>query len=323
MIDINKNKIIFKVLPLALHKYILLFRLDRPIGFMLLFYPVSFGLSVSSKINSDFLFVISFFLLGSIIMRSAGCIINDLWDRNIDIQIERTQTRPIASGEISVLKALISLTILLFFGFLIALGVNSLPKVMKGPTIFISLLPMIVTPLIGSLILFWMIDAQGIIGSILQEIFDDPNLSLKASPLLTWIMLMVYGVWHSSPFAFIVFYAGLQTVPSDTIEAAMIDGASRWERTKYVVLPHLMPLTIFILLIQLMDNFRVFEPIVGFSAQANATSLSWIIYNDISNNEDQFFGSAGATSVLTIIGVSVLLIPVLIRTWREFNRKVV
>jgi len=211
----------------------------------------------------------------------------------------------------------------LFFGFLIALGVNSLPKVMKGPTIFISLLPMIVTPLIGSLILFWMIDAQGIIGSILQEIFDDPNLSLKASPLLTWIMLMVYGVWHSSPFAFIVFYAGLQTVPSDTIEAAMIDGASRWERTKYVVLPHLMPLTIFILLIQLMDNFRVFEPIVGFSAQANATSLSWIIYNDISNNEDQFFGSAGATSVLTIIGVSVLLIPVLIRTWREFNRKVV
>ncbi|MGY9053475.1 MAG: carbohydrate ABC transporter permease, partial [Rhodobacterales bacterium] len=213
--------------------------------------------------------------------------------------------------------------LVLMFGFLIALGVNSLPKYIKGPTIFVSLLPMIVTPLIGSLILFWMIDAQGIVGSILQKIFDDPNLSLKASPLLTWIMLMVYGVWHSSPFAFIVFYAGLQTVPSDTIEAAMIDGASRWERTKYVVLPHLMPLTMFILLIQLMDNFRVFEPIVGFSAQANATSLSWIIYNDISNNEDQFFGSAGATSVLTIIGVSILLIPVLIRTWHDFNRKVI
>ena len=91
---------------------------------MLLFYPVSFGLSVSSKINSDFLFVISFFLLGSIIMRSAGCIINDLWDRNIDIQIERTQTRPIASGEISVLKSLISLAILLFFGFLILIQFN-------------------------------------------------------------------------------------------------------------------------------------------------------------------------------------------------------
>ena len=134
---------------------------------------------------------------------------------------------------------------------------------------------------------------------------------------------MVYGVWHSAPFAFIVFYAGLQTVPADTMEAAMIDGASRWERTRYVVLPHLMPLTIFISLIQLMDNFRVFEPIVGFSAQASATSLSWIIFNDLAGSEGQFFGSAGATSVLTILGVSILLIPVLIRTWRDFNRKVV
>ena len=134
---------------------------------------------------------------------------------------------------------------------------------------------------------------------------------------------MVYGVWHSAPFAFIVFYAGLQTVPSETMEAAMIDGATRWERTRYVVLPHLMPLTIFISLIQLMDNFRVFEPIVGFSAQANATSLSWIIFNDLAGSEGQFFGSAAATSVITIIGVSILLFPVLIRTWRDFSRKVV
>lgn len=213
--------------------------------------------------------------------------------------------------------------LVLILGFFIAMGVNTLPKRIKGPTIFISLLPMIVTPLIGSLILFWMIDAQGILGATLQNIFGDPNLSLKASPTLTWIMLMVYGVWHSAPFAFIVFYAGLQTVPEETLEAAMIDGASRWERTRYVVLPHLMPLTVFIALIQLMDNFRVFEPIVGFSAQASATSLSWIIYNDLAGNQSQFFGSAGATSVLTILGVGILLIPVLVRTWRDFNQKVV
>ena len=182
---------------------------------------------------------------------------------------------------------------------------------------------MIVTPLIGSLILFWMIDSKGILGAGLQWVFDDPTLSLKASPTLTWIMLIVYGVWHSAPFSFIVFYAGLQTVPSETIEAAMIDGASRWQRILYVVLPHLVPLIVFISLIQLMDNFRVFEPIVGFSAQASATSLSWIIYNDLAGGEGTFFGSAGATSVLTILGVAVLLIPVLIRTWKDFNRKVI
>jgi len=78
----------------------------------------------------------------------------------------------------------------------------------RGPTIFVSLLLMIVTPLVGSLILFWMIDSEGILGAALQRIFDDNSLSLIASPALTWIMLMVYGVWHSAPFAFVVFYAG-------------------------------------------------------------------------------------------------------------------
>ena len=71
-----------------------------------------------------------------------------------------------------------------------------------------------------------MVDADGIIGATLQLIFDDPDLSLKASAPLTWIMLIIYGIWHSTPFAFVVFYAALQTVPSDTLEAAQIDGCS-------------------------------------------------------------------------------------------------
>lgn len=210
--------------------------------------------------------------------------------------------------------------LVLVAGLMIALAVNSIPARLKGPTIFVSLLPMIVTPLIGSLILFWMIDSRGIIGASLQSLMDDPTLSLKASPTLTWLTLITYGVWHSAPFSFIVFYAGLQTVPEETLEAAMIDGASRWERVRYVVVPYMAPLVVFITLMQLMDNFRVFEPIVGFSAAANATSLSYIIYNDLRGDYQQF-GSAAATSVLTILGVAVLLTPVLIRTWRDFNRK--
>lgn len=210
--------------------------------------------------------------------------------------------------------------LVLVLGLAIALGVNGLPRMLRGTTIFFSLLPMIVTPLIGSLVLFWMIDADGIIGATLQRLTGDANLSLKASPALTWITLFVYGVWHSAPFAFIVFYAGLQTVPGETLEAAMIDGANRWERIRYVVIPHLMPLAVFVTLMQLMDNFRVFEPIVGFQAQASATSLSYIIYSDLRGDTQQF-GSAAATSVLTILGVCVLLAPVLLRTWRDFNRK--
>jgi ABC-type sugar transport system permease subunit len=208
-------------------------------------------------------------------------------------------------------------------GLAVALGVNGLPGLMKGPTIFVSLLPMIVTPLIGALVIYWMVDADGIIGATLQRIVGDPNLSLKASTPLTWIMLIVYGIWHSAPFSFIVFYAGLQTVPTDTLEAAQIDGASRWQRVRYVVIPYMAPLVVFITLMQLMDNFRVLEPIVSFQASAKATSLSWIILNDLRGGDVQRFGSAGATSIMTIIGVTILLTPVLIRTWRDFNRKAV
>ncbi len=210
--------------------------------------------------------------------------------------------------------------LLIILGFCIAIGVNSLNQKIKGFVIFFSLLPMIVTPLVGSLILFWMIDSRGIIGHTLQLLFEDPDLSLKASATLTWITLIVYGVWHSAPFAFVVFYAGLQTVPQDTLESAMIDGASRWERIRYVVIPHLAPLVTFVALIQLMDNFRVFEPIVGFNASAHATSLSSMIYSDL-DGESRLLSSAATSSVLTIIGVVILLFPVLIRTWRDWDRK--
>jgi ABC-type sugar transport system permease subunit len=210
--------------------------------------------------------------------------------------------------------------LLIILGFAVAVGVNSLHSRLKGIVIFFSLLPMIVPPLIGSLILFWMVDSRGILGSFLQYLAGDPDLSLKASTGLTWIMLIVYGVWHSAPFAFVVFYAGLQTLPKDTLESAMIDGATRWQQIRYVVIPHLMPLVTFVVLIQLMDNFRVFEPIIGFNAEAHATSLSWIIFNDM-GGETRLLSSAATTSVLTVIGVCILLSPVLVRTYRDFHAK--
>ncbi len=209
----------------------------------------------------------------------------------------------------------------IIFGLAIAVGVNKLPGLLKGPSIFISLLPFLVTPLVGSLLLFWMVDGDGIIGATIQWLLDDPSLSLKASTPLMWIMLMVYGVWHTLPFSFITFYAGLQTVPKDTLEAAQIDGATKWQSMRHVVVPHLMPLLAFVTLMMLMDNFRVFEPIISFSAQAHATTLSSFIFSDLREAGNPLYGSAGATSMMTIVGVVILLTPVLIRTWRDFNRK--
>ena len=206
----------------------------------------------------------------------------------------------------------------IIFGFLIAITVNAISSHFKGLVIFFSLLPFVVTQLIGALVLFWMIDSRGILGSAVQWLVSDPNLSLKASTGVMWVSLIIYGIWHAAPFAFVIFYAGLQTLPQDQIEAAKIDGASRYQQTKYIIIPHLFPLITFVALIQLMDNFRVFEPIVGFNASAHAQSLSWFIFNDL-GGETRQLSSAAASSVLTIIGVSILLFPVLFRTWRDFK----
>ncbi|MEM1373382.1 MAG: sugar ABC transporter permease [Pseudomonadota bacterium] len=209
---------------------------------------------------------------------------------------------------------------LIMLGFAIAVAVNSLHRRLKGLMIFFSLLPMIVTPLIGALVLSWMVDSRGVLGKFLSYLVNDPDLSVKASTPLMWVALIVYGIWSSAPFAFVVFYAGLQTVPQYTIESAQIDGATRWQQIRFVIIPHLAPLVTFVALIQLMDNFRVLEPILGFQAQAHAQSLSTFILSDQSGETRQL-SSAAATSVLTIFGIAILLTPVLIRTWRDFNAK--
>ena len=211
--------------------------------------------------------------------------------------------------------------LVLILGLAVAVGVNNLPFALRGVAIFISLLPFLVATIVGSMVLSWMVDGEGIIGATLQKVFNDPSLSIKASTPLMWTMLIVYGVWHTVPFSFITFYAGLQTVPQDTMEAAKVDGASKWQSMIHVVVPHLMPLVSFVTLMLLMDNFRVFEPIISFQAEAHAQSLSTFIQSDLREAGNPLYASASATSMLTIIGVVILLIPVLLRTWRDFSRK--
>ncbi|KMW57897.1 binding-protein-dependent transport systems inner membrane component [Candidatus Rhodobacter oscarellae] len=238
----------------------------------------------------------------------------DFWDRLYNLPFYRAMA-------FTLVFTFVVTPFVILLGLMIALAVNALHARLRGLMIFFSLLPFVVTPLIGGLVLFWMFDSRGILGSALQYLAGDPDLSLKASTSLMWISIIIWGIWHAAPFAFVIFYAGLQTLPQDQIEAARIDGASRWQQVRYVVVPHLMPLVTFVALIQLMDNFRVFEPVVAFNASAHANTLSWFIYNDLSGETRQL-SSASATSVMTIIGVAILLAPVLVRSWRDFKGKV-
>jgi len=118
--------------------FIELTRLKKPIGFMLLFWPCIWGLTLVYDFNSswnDYFFFSSLFLAGSILMRSAGCIVNDIVDKNFDKKVERTKNRPIASGEVSVKLALIYSIVLCGLAFLVLINFNKF-------TIYMALLSM-------------------------------------------------------------------------------------------------------------------------------------------------------------------------------------
>ena len=121
-----------------LNLFIELTRLKKPIGYMLLFWPCAWGLTLaynfSNNLNNYFFYLFLFFL-GSVLMRSAGCIVNDISDKEFDKKVERTKDRPIASNKVSVKLAIFYTIILCLLAFLVLINFNNL-------TIFLALCSM-------------------------------------------------------------------------------------------------------------------------------------------------------------------------------------
>ena len=197
--------------------FIDLTRLKKPIGFMLLFWPCAWGLTLaydfSSKLNTYFFYLFLFFL-GSILMRSAGCIVNDILDKEFDAKVFRTKNRPIASGKVSIKLAtkytfvlcLLALLVLLNFNlFTIILALGSMPlafsyPLMKRftywPQLFLGITfnyglilgwtaikgqidPVIIILYIGAI--FWTLGYDTIYG--FQDIKDDEIIGLKSTSI--------------------------------------------------------------------------------------------------------------------------------------------
>ena len=112
-----------------LNLFIELTRLKRPIGYMLLFWPCAWGLTLAydfSKNLNNYFFYLSLFFLGSVLMRSAGCIVNDISDKEFDKRVERTKTRPITSNKISIKLAIFYTIFLCLLAFLVLINFNNL-----------------------------------------------------------------------------------------------------------------------------------------------------------------------------------------------------
>jgi 4-hydroxybenzoate polyprenyltransferase len=109
-------------LPAWLRPYGVLARWDRPIGSWLLLWPCWWGMALAAPWPDPWL--LALFALGAVSMRGAGCVINDLYDRDLDARVERTRNRPLASGRLSVAQALVFLTLQLLIGLLVLLSFN-------------------------------------------------------------------------------------------------------------------------------------------------------------------------------------------------------
>ena len=121
--------------------FIQLTRLNKPIGFLLLFWPCVWGLTLAYYFSGEtnlYLKHILLFFLGSVLMRSAGCIFNDIVDRDLDKKVQRTRERPIASGKVSVSEAFIYIVFLCLVSFLILLQFNWLTIVLGISSIVLA-----------------------------------------------------------------------------------------------------------------------------------------------------------------------------------------
>ena len=197
--------------------FIQLTRLNKPIGFLLLFWPCAWGLSLGYYFEGEtnlYLKYLILFFLGSVLMRSAGCIFNDIVDRNLDKKVKRTKERPIASGKISVFESffyvvilcLIALSILLHFNEItIILGMSSMflafaypfmKRITYWPQLFLGLtfnwgIIMGWTSIINNITIepfilyvsaiFWTLGYDTIYG--LQDINDDEIIGVKSTSI--------------------------------------------------------------------------------------------------------------------------------------------
>ena len=184
-----------------LNLFIELTRLKKPIGYMLLFWPCLWGLTIAYDFNGSLLIFckyLIFFLAGAILMRSAGCVINDISDRNFDKKVERTKSRPIASGEISIKLALFYASILCLLALLILINFNFFTIVLA-----ICSMPLAFTYPLMKRFTYWPQLYLGITfnyGIILGWTSINPEIDIK--PIIFYLGAIFWTLGYDTIYAF-------------------------------------------------------------------------------------------------------------------------
>ena len=200
-------------------------------------------------------------------------------------------------------------------GFIMALLLDQQSGLARGFYLSIYLLPFIIVPIVGTIMFRQLFEPSGIIRWLYQEVFNQRFYYTEQS---VKTLVLFHGVWYVTPFTLVVYFAGLQTLPQDLLEAAGIDGASRLQKIRYIVIPHVRSLTLFILLFSIMDSYRVFDSVYVLTELNPIYKAHTVMtYTFQTSMRLQRLGKANAMAVLTVIGIMVVLIPNLYYTWKE------
>lgn len=203
---------------------------------------------------------------------------------------------------------------MLIFGFLIALGLNKIHQKVRGIFMAATLLPFIVTPVVGTLLFSWLFQEFGYITYLLRSIGID--IYWFSTTFHSRLLIILYGIWQITPFAAIVFYAGLQSIPQDTIDSSLIDGAGYIDQVWHVMIPAIKPLILFVSMICIMDAYRVFDSVAIMTGGINNTE-TLVYYNYHVGIVQNAVAKGSAISLITMVGIFVVLIPFLYLTYRE------
>ena len=236
-----------------LKNYLLLMRLDKPIGIWLLMWPMLWSLWIASE-GQVSIKILLIFLSGTVIMRSAGCVLNDFADRKIDPHVKRTQNRPIASGKVSEKEAIILFIILMSLAFTLIFFLNLTTKffaiggalvtviypfakrVLSAPQLVLGIafgwgVPMAFAAEIGHVpLLGWLIFFIAIIWALIYDTYyamvdrdDDLNLGVRSTAILFGRYdLFIIGLLQCSMLVLLFFMAQLAALGMWVYSAIMI-----------------------------------------------------------------------------------------------------
>jgi multiple sugar transport system permease protein len=172
----------------------------------------------------------------------------------------------------------------------------------------LNFLPNVVTPVVGAIFLKWLfIGRFGLIDSTLLS-FDLFPPDWLGDPIWAKITLILADTWKFTPFLMLVLYAGLQAFDTQLLEAAAIDGANAWQRLRYVILPMMKPLILFVVSIRAMDAFRFFDLVYVLTNGGPGTATETItLYTYQLGFRMLDVGKASALGVITLLIVASMI----------------